>query len=234
MASPTVESWTLISLLAAFVDLCLAYFLLCGSALWWFYSNLFKVLGLSVPCPCTGFLGYVNSSLCVHKVFMEMPIRKMYSVQGLIRRKYPFNSICYEEHEEGNSFSVKFSGGRNPASGLIELNGEMIPVKGKAAVNQKQRSVRRRRRVSFGNGKLSPASPSKCSGPSVVDDERPAVHDYIDMRSETSETAMRTEYGSPGKLIHGPEFVDAFCFPNLWYLLCQNFVCWCILFGFIS
>lgn len=169
MASYAIPSWTLIGIIRAFLDLALAYFLLCGST-WGFFAWKFcHVFGLHLPCPCSGIFGYQNSNLCWHKLLIQWPTRKIYSVQKLALNRFPFNLIWFND-QDWNS-NCKFG------NGIVEFEGEACSgspsalrlqtivdkesgyhdAKGKKIINQKQKSgIRRRRRAAFGYGKSSP------------------------------------------------------------------------------
>ena len=174
MVSRTIPSWTLIGLIRAFLDLALAYFLLCGSTLGFFAWKFYHIFGLYLPCPCSGFFGYQNSDLCWHKLLIQWPTRKIYSVKLLALNRFPFNLIWFND-QEWNSNS-KFITDEKFGNGVIELEGEACSsspaglklqtivdkesgydAKGKKIINQKQKSgIRRRRRSTFGYGKSSP------------------------------------------------------------------------------
>lgn len=97
MAFRTTRSWTFWGLVGAFIDLCLAYFLLCGSAFAFFASKFCDLFGLHLSCPCTGLFGYQNSNICLHRLLIDWPVRKIFSVQMLIKRKFPFDLIMFED-----------------------------------------------------------------------------------------------------------------------------------------
>ncbi|XVF81183.1 hypothetical protein PTKIN_Ptkin15bG0136500 [Pterospermum kingtungense] len=169
MASYSVPSWTLIGLIRAFLDLALAYFLLCGSTLGFFVWKFYHVFGLYLPCPCSGFFGYQNSNLCWHKLLIQWPRTKIYSVQKLVFNRFPFNLLL--SNLQDLSSNAKFITDEKLGYGVIELetpsglrlqtmvdNKESVyDAKGKKITNQKQKSgIRRRRRAAFGYGKSSP------------------------------------------------------------------------------
>ncbi|XVE78088.1 hypothetical protein DITRI_Ditri13aG0115800 [Diplodiscus trichospermus] len=174
MVSHTIHSWTLIGLFRAFLDLALAYFLLCGSTLGFFACKFCYVFGLHLSCPCSGFLGYQNSNLCWHKLLIQWPARKIYSVQKLVLNRFPFNLVLFDDQELNSD--VKFITDGKFCNGVVKLEGEAYSAspsglrlqtmvdkesgydaKGKKLLNQKQKSgIRRRRRSAFGYGKSSP------------------------------------------------------------------------------
>ena len=173
MVSRTIPSWTLIGLIRAFLDLALAYFLLCGSTLGFFAWKFYHIFGLYLPCPCSGFFGYQNSNLCWHKLLIQWPSRKIYSVQKLALNRFPFNLVWFND-QQWNSNAKSITDGKF-GNGVIELQGEAFSsspsglrvqtmvdkesgydAKGKKIINRKQKSGVRRRRAAFGFGKSSP------------------------------------------------------------------------------
>ncbi|KAE8686071.1 Detected protein of unknown function [Hibiscus syriacus] len=181
MVSCAISSWTLTGLVRSFLDLTLAYFLLCGSTLGYFAWKFCDVFGIQLPCLCSGFFGYQHSNLCWHNLLIQWPRRKICSVQNLALNRLPFHLVSFNDREL-NSNDVKFS------IGVIELEGKVCSTslsgvrlqtvvdndngydtKGKLAMNQKQKSgARRRQRTAFGNGKLSPVLLSDSFPPSTV------------------------------------------------------------------
>ncbi|KAK9039173.1 hypothetical protein V6N11_024009 [Hibiscus sabdariffa] len=163
MVSCAISSWTLTGLVRSFLDLALAYFLLCGSTLGYFAWKFCDVFDMYLPCPCSGFFGYQNSNLCWHNLLIHWPRSKIYSVQNLALNRFPFDSVSSNDRELSSN-DVKFG------IGVIELEGPSgvrlqtvvdkdggNDAKGKRTMNQKQKSgTRRRRRTALGNGKPSP------------------------------------------------------------------------------
>lgn len=135
MSSPeTRRPWTLCGLVKAFVDLALAYLLLCASTFAFFASLFLSVLGLRLPCPCRGIFGYRNADLCWHRVLVDWPVGKIHEVQALANSRFAFRDVV--------------SGPRN--QNLVGERESGSEVKGKSrAVNPKLKSgIRRRRRAS--------------------------------------------------------------------------------------
>lgn len=184
------RSWTLIGLILAFIDLALAYFLLCVSALGFFLSKFLNLFGLFIPCPCRGVLGFVDSRLCLHKLLVEIPLRNIIAVQVLIKSRFPLGPIYYEEQE--GSLTLKVDRSRGSENWFLGLGSDVCSgsglglvlqgsrergagdVKGKGVLSQKQqRSVRRRRRVALLNAKY-PSSFRNLGSSSVT--ERSSVY----------------------------------------------------------
>ncbi|KAK1558461.1 hypothetical protein Q3G72_002630 [Acer saccharum] len=152
-----IQTWTLCGLIGAFIDLVIAYFLLCGSAFAFFASKF----GIYLPCPCTGFLGYQNSYICWHKLLVDEPIRRISSVQMLIKSKFPFDLIWFK-HQPRNSCNEVLELENNEASTssfsshyLAADRESGFDTKGKKIVNQKQKyGIRRRKRSTLGYRKF--------------------------------------------------------------------------------
>lgn len=97
MACQAMYRWSLIGLVSAFLDLAIAYFLLCASAIAFMASKFLGLFGLYLPCPsCFGFFGDdPNSYLCLQKLLIEYPAEKVSNVQLSVMSKFPFNdSVC--------------------------------------------------------------------------------------------------------------------------------------------
>lgn len=177
MASQETHSWTLGGLIGAFIDLVLAYFLLCGSAFAFFVFKWFRFVGVCLPCPCKGSFGFRNSRFCVHRVLFEWPSRKICSIQVMAVKRFPFDLVRVKGHScSANDKVVAESTHDNR---VIELEDDascsscsvprLLPLvdrenvydaKGKRVMSVKRRSgIRRRRRGSYDCGKVSSAVP---------------------------------------------------------------------------
>uniref|UniRef100_A0A6N2MXU5 GTD-binding domain-containing protein n=1 Tax=Salix viminalis TaxID=40686 RepID=A0A6N2MXU5_SALVM len=172
MASRAVHSWTLADLILAFLDLAIAYVLLCGSACAFILSKFLSVSGFFLPCPCTGLLGYQNNDLCLHKLLIDWPTSKIYHVHALVKSRFPFDLIWFAD--QSSDLHVEGVRDRKRENGVVELEGEGCSTslsgprlsscvdgesgydaKGKKATNQKHKSgIRRRRRAALGYGKF--------------------------------------------------------------------------------
>ncbi|XP_057742691.1 probable myosin-binding protein 6 [Arachis stenosperma] len=158
------HSWTLGGLIGAFIDLVIAYFLLCGSAFAFFASKFFWFFGLFMPCPCKGSFGYMNSTFCVHKLLFEWPSTKICSIQVMAVNRFPFDLVRVKGHSCGNDRDVvelEDEASCSSCSGprllpLVE-NENGYDAKGKRVMSLKRRSgIRRRRRANnYGSGKLT-------------------------------------------------------------------------------
>ncbi|KAH1069080.1 hypothetical protein AAZX31_03G073800 [Glycine max] len=181
MASSSQEthSWTLGGLIGAFIDLVLAYFLLCGSAFAFFVSKWFRFFGLCLPCPCKGSFGFRSSRFCVHRLLFEWPSRKICSIQVMAVKRFPFDLVWVKGHS--CSANDKVVTERTHDNRVVELEDEascsscsgpcLLPfvdwenvydAKGKRVMSMKRRSgVRCHRRASYDCAKVSSAVPSE-------------------------------------------------------------------------
>ncbi|KAK7287416.1 hypothetical protein RIF29_00691 [Crotalaria pallida] len=178
MALQEIHSWTLGGLIGAFIDLVLAYFLLCGSAIAFFASKFFSFFGLYLPCPCKGCFGYRNSNFCVHKILFEWPSRKICSIRATAVKRFPFDLVRANGHScnanekmvEEKTYDNRFVELEDEAScsscsgpRLLSLvNKEHgYDAKGKRIMNLKRRSgIRRRRRGNHDSAKFASVAPS--------------------------------------------------------------------------
>lgn len=179
MALQEIHSWTFGGLVGVFIDLMLAYFLLCGSTIAFFASKLFRFFGLALPCPCKGIFGYRNCNLCLHKILFEWPLRKICSIQVMAAKRFPFD-LVWVRKKNNNANDKLVASSENSHQRVVELedeascslcSGPRLPsladkesgydAKGKRAVSLKRRSgVRRRRRFTYDFGKASLVIPS--------------------------------------------------------------------------
>ncbi|KAL9232770.1 hypothetical protein vseg_007840 [Gypsophila vaccaria] len=174
------NSWTFCGLVGAFLDLGIAYFLLCCSAIAFFISNSLAFLGLSLPCPCNGLFGYPNQDYCVQRFLVDYPTKTVSNLQLSVKSKFPFDAIL--ARNEHCLLNLKLVKERKFDNGELEFDGEVsyssfsdprrsqqsfsgsesigkFEIKGNRASSQRPRcSLRRRRRGSIDYGKLSSSS----------------------------------------------------------------------------
>ncbi|XP_022960257.1 uncharacterized protein LOC111461056 isoform X1 [Cucurbita moschata] len=105
MAFHEIHSWTLSGLVRAFIDLALVYVLLCVSATVFIPSKILKVVGLCLPCPCTGFYGNRNFNLCLHRLLVSWPKRKICLVLELVKGRFPFDLILIDDQMDNTNWS---------------------------------------------------------------------------------------------------------------------------------
>lgn len=168
MASRGIYSYSILDLVGAFFNLVVAYVMLCVACYVYVASKFVCVFGFFLPCPCKGILGFQSNSLCLLRIFIEVPVRKIYHVRRLVDR-----NLVFREYEGGN-LSVKLVGERNCRSEILETNGEGcsgsfscsvsrnlgqkedgFDVKGESVEDRKQKyGLRRRRKAAFGYRKF--------------------------------------------------------------------------------
>ncbi|XP_050373474.1 uncharacterized protein LOC126791112 [Argentina anserina] len=112
MACQMIHSWTFSGLVGAFLDLSIAYLLLCASAVAFFASNFLDLFGSSLPCPSDGLFGNPKNNYCLQKQLVDGPSEKIGGVQLQLRSKFPFDvmlsndphfhSKLKPDHENGN------------------------------------------------------------------------------------------------------------------------------------
>lgn len=118
-----IRSWTLSTLVGAFLDLAIAFFLLCSSAVAFFLAKFLAFFGLTLPCPCNGFFGVLTQqSPCLQRLLLDFPSNIISSVQLSVKSKFPFDSILARKHPCQLNFKLL----RETISdgGVLELEGE--------------------------------------------------------------------------------------------------------------
>lgn len=93
MACEAVKLWTFNGLVASFLDLGIAYLLLCASSLVFFTSKFLALFGLCLPCPCDGRFGNLSSDHCFQKLLVDRSSKKISSVLHSAREKFPLDSM---------------------------------------------------------------------------------------------------------------------------------------------
>lgn len=184
MSRQPARFWTFNTLVGAFLDLFVAYFLLCGSTIAFFAGKFLGLFGFSFSSPHHGFFGIPNSDFT--NLLLDYPTDKISDVQFAVARKFPFDSIFFRIQNGHGSDGVNMDRG----DGFKELEGEAscssksdarrihknetdndsavkfekdrgFDMKGKGAVNYRVRgSIRRRRKGSLDGGKHSSVSSS--------------------------------------------------------------------------
>lgn len=99
MRCQEVRSWTFKGLVAAFVDLSVAFSLLCASFLVYVTSKFLGLFGLDLPCPCDGLFSEPHK--CFQESLRNLPVKKISSVQRSVRNRTPFDSILCKEVNGG-------------------------------------------------------------------------------------------------------------------------------------
>ncbi|GAV67681.1 Zein-binding domain-containing protein [Cephalotus follicularis] len=177
-----IECWTFNGLVGAFLDLSIAYLLLCASTLAYLASKFLGLLGLCLPCPCNGLFGNPNGNndtKCLQRYLVDYPPERISSAQFSIISKFPFDSILAQrmnfrsnskyvnernnEHAEfeGEASCSSFSGKRsqdvvgNGGMNSPVVKAGRLEIKGRRLATPRQRyGLRRRRKFADGHGKF--------------------------------------------------------------------------------
>ncbi|KAJ0034457.1 hypothetical protein Pint_25423 [Pistacia integerrima] len=179
MACQAIEAWTISELVGAYLDLSIAYLLLCGSTVAYIMSKFLGLFGLSLPCPCHGLFGNpskINYNNCLQSLLVDCPPEKISNVQFLVKTKFPFNSVFannlnpqlkIERNFEGEASCGSFS--REVIEGESPVEEGSFDVKGKAITSRSLSSgIKRRENASADNDK----SPSVSSLDPLLSDEQ--------------------------------------------------------------
>lgn len=170
MMCQAIDVWTFSELVGAFLNLAIAYFLLCGSALAYFASKFLGLFGLSLPCPCNGQFGKpdkISNDNCWQGFLVDCPTEKISNIQFLAKTKFPLDSILASDlnrqskKREFVKAYVASEGETSCASssqGMIGRDSSMkegrFDFKGKVVKSQRPRyGIRRRRKGAFGSEK---------------------------------------------------------------------------------
>ncbi|XP_024005801.1 probable myosin-binding protein 5 isoform X2 [Eutrema salsugineum] len=111
MRCQEVRSWTFTGLVAAFVDLSVAFSLLCASCLVYLSSKLLSLFGLNLPCPCDGLFSDPHKNKCLQESLRNLPVKKILNVQRSVKKRTPFDSVLNEEANGGECVGKKRKGG---------------------------------------------------------------------------------------------------------------------------
>lgn len=114
--------WTFSGLVGAFLDLAIAYSLLCAATLAYFASKFLGVFGLCLPCPCNGLFGHPNGNGCVRKVLVDQPFEKICSVQMSVKNNFPFDTALINDRD--CEMILEPEEQRICKNGHVELEGE--------------------------------------------------------------------------------------------------------------
>lgn len=119
MACQPMHYWTFTGIVGAFLDLIIAYFLLCASTFAFFASKFLGFFGLSLPCACNGLFGIPNTNYCFQSLLVDCSIEKLSSVQLSVKSKFPFDSVLGRDQNYG-VMKLDRDGNLN----VVELEGE--------------------------------------------------------------------------------------------------------------
>lgn len=101
MPCQNMQFWTFTGLVGAFLDLGIAYFILCASSLAFFVSEFLGLFGLRLPCPCDGFFTRGRNDYCVQRLLVDYPNEKVGYVLCSVRNKFPFHSALVNDQNVG-------------------------------------------------------------------------------------------------------------------------------------
>ncbi|KAF9663443.1 hypothetical protein SADUNF_Sadunf17G0050600 [Salix dunnii] len=184
MPCQEIKSWTFNELVGAYLDLAIAYFLLCASSFAFFAEKFLGLFGLSLPCPCDGLFGGHNRNKCWQRVLADRPSENISSVQFSVKSRFPFDSLwnkdlnfesiggtinevnCGSDNVglEGEAWCGSFrerksgNGVERSVVNVRDVKEGKFDVKEKGVSIQKGRFIRRRRKVAADNGVFSSVS----------------------------------------------------------------------------
>ncbi|XP_051133246.1 uncharacterized protein LOC127252904 [Andrographis paniculata] len=177
MACEAVQTWSLIGIAAAFLDLAIAYSLLCASALAFFASKFLSFFGMSFPCLCDGvFANIWSRSFCLNSLLFKFPSEIVSHVFISVKENFPFQDsitrkcnhstlgeLCVTEvlEVDGEASCSSLSDARKPVQGIrireLSARTEKYDLKGKGVVGHRPRSrLRQRRKWGGGIGTCYP------------------------------------------------------------------------------
>ncbi|CAA2978141.1 Hypothetical predicted protein [Olea europaea subsp. europaea] len=187
MGCRAIHMWTLSGLVGAFLDLAIAYFLLCASAISYLAAKFLGFFGLCLPCPCNGlFIAAPNSNHCLQRLLVDFPTQTVSNVQHSMKQKFPFNDSISENNQNGKVINENVKGileiegeascsslsdarrSRNVPRRQLNLRKDRSDMKGKRVVNYTRKGgfgLRKRRKGSVDGGNYSLVSsydPSLC------------------------------------------------------------------------
>ncbi|CAA7027924.1 unnamed protein product [Microthlaspi erraticum] len=116
MRCQEVRSWTFTGLVSAFLDLSVAFTLLCASSLVYLTSKLLGLFGLTLPCPCDGLFSDPHKNKCFQESLINLPLKKVSSVQRSVKNRTPFDSVLYSEANSDVCVGKKRRGEREVSS----------------------------------------------------------------------------------------------------------------------
>ncbi|KAL8240198.1 hypothetical protein R6Q59_013553 [Mikania micrantha] len=118
MNMQSTRFWTFGTLVGAFLDLFIAYFLLCASTIALFAVKFLGFFGLSLPTPYNGLLGIRSPDY--RSLLVDYPTDKISAVHFSVTRKFPFDSILFGVHNLNLNKDLNLKNG----DGLVEFEGE--------------------------------------------------------------------------------------------------------------
>jgi len=171
MALEKIHSWSLGGIIGSFIDLFLAYVLLCVSTITFFASKLLRFFGLHLPCPCKGIFGYRNRNLCFHEILFEWPLKKVCSIQVMAAKRFPFDLVWVKKSHSLDNTNDKMIVNEKTCditNGIVEMEDEnscsgprllsLVDIERVMSLKRKS-GIRRRKRGGYDFGKKNSVIP---------------------------------------------------------------------------
>ncbi|KAK1294499.1 hypothetical protein QJS10_CPA16g00591 [Acorus calamus] len=133
MPCEAIHCWSFTTLVGAFLDLALAYLLLCGASLAFFTAKFLSIFGLRLPCSCHGGLfGNPNDGRgrCLQGLLVEGAPARIASIRASEKSRFPFVS------SEGHCFDVRFV-----RDGMNEGSSSGSPSLSSSSIRESERRV---------------------------------------------------------------------------------------------
>ncbi|KAJ4867438.1 hypothetical protein Rs2_51019 [Raphanus sativus] len=205
MRCEEVRSWTFPGLVAAFLDLSVAFSLLCASSLVYLTSKLLGVFGLSLPCPCDGMFSDPRKNKCFQETLVNLPVKKISSVQRSVMNTTPFDVGGKKRKGEGSRHvgfekEVVFS---TPSCVKEVENASCFDLLTSQSLKKGSFNVKKSKRLSFhrsppyGQSKHSPQSPERTLS---WEGEGTCTSPPVDQPNETLEQVLKEERASRAAL----------------------------------
>uniref|UniRef100_A0A6M2EIQ3 GTD-binding domain-containing protein n=1 Tax=Populus davidiana TaxID=266767 RepID=A0A6M2EIQ3_9ROSI len=181
MPCQEIKSWAFDELVGAYLDLAIAYSLLCASTFAFFAEKFLGLFGLRLPCPCNGLFGDHNRNKCWRRVLADRPSENISSVLFSTKSRFPFDSMC-DKHlnfessvgtinevncgsDNGGLEGEAWCGslrerksGKGVERSVVNVKEGKLDVKERGFSIQKGRYLRRRRQVAADKGLFSSVS----------------------------------------------------------------------------
>ncbi|KAL2507865.1 uncharacterized protein Fot_31512 [Forsythia ovata] len=185
MGCRAIQMWTLSGLVGAFLDLAIAYLLLCASAVAFLAAKFLGFFGLCLPCPCNGlFFTTPNRNHCLQQLLVDFPTQTVSNVQLSVKQNFPFSDSVWANNQNGKIVNDNVEGilemeGEASCSSVsdarrsgnvrrrqLNLRNDRSNMKGKRVINYTRRGGLRRRRKGGNDGgnysSVSSYDPSLC------------------------------------------------------------------------
>lgn len=122
MTCEEIHSWTFSGLVGAFLDLGIAYLLLCASTLAYLATKFLNLFGLRLPRPCKGLFGNPCGGLCLQRELVDCPPAKISLVQLSVKSKFPFDQTWADD--PNSQFNTELVDKRNHDNRHVEMDGK--------------------------------------------------------------------------------------------------------------